>query len=101
MGVLGSLCWGEPRVEHPSGLDVTATDNRSGPQGMGPYGHGGANLLALRGDAGVNEPVFASRKGGGHLTERMYTAVLRMVFARPSPAGCRSPWQGVSASGRH
>ena len=23
-------------------------------------------LLSLRGDAGVNEPVFASREGGGH-----------------------------------
>ncbi len=23
MGVLGSLCWGEPRFEHPSGLDAS------------------------------------------------------------------------------
>ena len=70
MGVLGSLCWGEPRFEHPSGLDVTARDNRSGPQGMGPYGHGGANPFVAARRAGVNGPVFASREGGGHLMER-------------------------------
>ena len=28
------------------------------------------SLLSLRGDAGANDPVFASRKGGGRLTER-------------------------------
>jgi integrase/recombinase XerD len=28
------------------------------------------SLLSLRGDAGANDPVFASRKGGGKLTER-------------------------------
>jgi integrase/recombinase XerD len=27
------------------------------------------SLLSLRGDAGANDPVFASRKGDGHLTE--------------------------------
>ena len=30
-----------------------------------------ASLLALRGDAGANDPVFASHKGGQRLTERI------------------------------
>ena len=28
------------------------------------------SLLSLRGDAGANDPVFASRKGGGRLTQQ-------------------------------
>jgi integrase/recombinase XerD len=31
------------------------------------------SLLSLRGDAGAKDPVFASRKGGGRLTERAST----------------------------
>ena len=31
------------------------------------------SLLSLRADAGASDPVFASRKGGGRLTERAST----------------------------
>jgi integrase/recombinase XerD len=34
-------------------------------------------LLSLRGDAGANDPVFASRKGGGRLTERAVHAMVK------------------------
>jgi integrase/recombinase XerD len=42
------------------------------------------SLLSLRGDAGANDPVFASRKGGGRLYER---AVNRMVKRAARAAG--------------
>jgi integrase/recombinase XerD len=42
------------------------------------------SLLSLRGDAGVNDPVFASRQGGGRLTER---AVEKMVKNAAKKAG--------------
>jgi integrase/recombinase XerD len=42
------------------------------------------SLLSLRGDAGANDPVFASRKGGGRLTER---AVNGMVKRAAKAAG--------------
>ena len=42
------------------------------------------SLLSLRGDAGGNDPVFPSRKGGGRLTER---AVLGMVKRATAKAG--------------
>ena len=48
------------------------------------------SLLSLRGDAGNNDPVFSSRKGGGRLTER---AVLGMVKRAAKRAGIN---EGVS-----
>jgi integrase/recombinase XerD len=42
------------------------------------------SLLSLRGDAGANDPVFASRKGGGKLTER---AIHQMVKRAAKKAG--------------
>jgi integrase/recombinase XerD len=41
-------------------------------------------LLSLRGDAGANDSVFASRQGGGRLTER---AVQKMVKRAAKAAG--------------
>jgi integrase/recombinase XerD len=41
-------------------------------------------LLSLRGDAGANDPVFASRKGGGRLTQQ---AVHGMVKRAAKKAG--------------
>jgi integrase/recombinase XerD len=35
------------------------------------------SLLSLRGDAGATDPVFASRKGGGRLTERAVHAMVK------------------------
>jgi integrase/recombinase XerD len=46
------------------------------------------SLLSLRGDAGANDPVFASRKGGGRLTER---AVLSIVKRAAAKAGIEAP----------
>ena len=46
------------------------------------------SLLSLRGDAGANDPVFASRKGGGRLNER---AVLGIVKRAATKAGIEAP----------
>jgi integrase/recombinase XerD len=46
------------------------------------------SLLSLRGDAGANDPVFASRKGGAKLTER---AVLGTVKRAATRAGIEAP----------
>jgi integrase/recombinase XerD len=45
-------------------------------------------LLALRGDAGANDPVFASRKGGGALTTRRVHDIVRRTAWR---AGIEAP----------
>jgi integrase/recombinase XerD len=42
------------------------------------------SLLSLRGDAGANDPVFASRQGGGQLTKR---AVNKMIKRAAKAAG--------------
>jgi integrase/recombinase XerD len=39
-------------------------------------------LLSLRGDAGANDPVFASRKGGGHLLERGVHFMVKRAAAK-------------------
>jgi integrase/recombinase XerD len=39
-------------------------------------------LLALRGDAGANDPVFASRKGGGPLKVRAVHAMVKRAAAK-------------------
>jgi integrase/recombinase XerD len=46
------------------------------------------SLLSLRGDAGANDPVFASRKGGGRLTERAVLGTVKRAAAR---AGIEAP----------
>jgi integrase/recombinase XerD len=59
------------------------------------------SLLSLRGDAGANDPVFASRKGGGRLTER---AVHGMVKRAAKKAGINadvSPYWLRHAHGSH
>jgi integrase/recombinase XerD len=37
------------------------------------------SLLSLRGDAGASDPVFASRKGGGRLTQQGVSAMVKRV----------------------
>jgi hypothetical protein len=55
------------------------------------------SLLSLRGDAGANDPVFASRKGGGRLTERGVHAMVKRAARRPASmltyrcTGCGTP----------
>ena len=46
------------------------------------------SLLSLRGDAGANDPVFASRKGGGRLNERAVLGIVKRAAAR---AGIEAP----------
>jgi len=46
------------------------------------------SLLSLRGDAGANDPLFASRKTGSRLTER---AVLGIVKRAAAKAGIEAP----------
>jgi integrase/recombinase XerD len=46
------------------------------------------SVLSLRGDAGANDPVFASSMGGGRLTER---AVLGTVKRAAAKAGLKAP----------
>jgi integrase/recombinase XerD len=46
------------------------------------------SLFSLRGDAGNNDPLFASRKGGGRLTER---AILGTVKRAAAKAGLEAP----------
>jgi integrase/recombinase XerD len=50
-----------------------------------------ASLLALRGDAGVNDPVFASHKGGRRLTERTVGYMLKRAAKRAGIAETISP----------
>jgi site-specific recombinase XerD len=42
------------------------------------------SLLALRGDAGANDPVFASRKEGGHLTEHSVHVMVKRTATSAS-----------------
>ena len=45
-------------------------------------------LLSLRGDAGANDPIFASRKTDARLTERAVLGIVKRVAAR---AGIEAP----------
>jgi integrase/recombinase XerD len=47
-------------------------------------------LLSLRGDAGANDPVFASRKGG-HLKERAVNRMLKRALAKTNIDKAVSP----------
>jgi len=49
------------------------------------------SVLSLRGDAGANDPVFASRKGGGRLTERGVHAMVKRVAVAAGIAAPVSP----------
>jgi integrase/recombinase XerD len=51
------------------------------------------SLLSLRGHAGANDAVFASRKGGGRLTERAVNAMVkRAAKAANITAAVSSHW---------
>ena len=55
------------------------------------------SLLALRGDAGANDPVFASRKKAGHLAEHSVHVMVKRTAKRAGineavrPIGCGTP----------
>ena len=59
------------------------------------------SLLALRGDAGANDPVFASHKGSGRLTERTVNYMLKRTAKRAGIAETISPHWLRHAHGSH
>jgi site-specific recombinase XerD len=51
------------------------------------------SVLSLRGDAGANDAVFASRKGGRRLTERTVHAMVKRAAAKAGlPSGVSPHW---------
>ena len=60
-----------------------------------------ASLLALRGDAGANDPVFASHKGNRQLTERTVGYMLKRAAKRAGIAESISPHWLRHAHGSH
>jgi integrase/recombinase XerD len=59
------------------------------------------SLLALRGDAGANDPVFASRKKAGHLTEHSVHVMVKRTAKRARINEAVSPHWLRHAHGRH
>ena len=59
------------------------------------------SLLSLRGDAGANDPVFPSRKGGGHLTERAVNGMVKRAAAKAGISTAISPHWLRHAHGSH
>ena len=57
-------------------------------------------ILALRGDAGANDPIFASRKGG-RLSERAVNYMLKRAAERAGVTGAVSPHWLRHAHGSH
>jgi integrase/recombinase XerD len=59
------------------------------------------SLLSLRGDAGANDPVFASRQGGGPLTERAVNKMLKRAAKAAGINEAVSPHWLRHAHGSH
>ena len=59
------------------------------------------SLLSLRGDSGANDPVFASRKGGGRLTERAVNGVVKRAAKAAGINEAISPHWLRHAHGSH
>jgi integrase/recombinase XerD len=59
------------------------------------------SLLSLRADAGANDPVFASRKGGGHLTERAVNGTVKRAAKKAGITTAVSPHWLRHAHGSH
>lgn len=58
-------------------------------------------LLSLRGDAGANDPVFASRKGGDRLTTRAVHGIMKRTAKRAGVNSAVSPHWLRHAHGSH
>jgi site-specific recombinase XerD len=58
-------------------------------------------LLSLRGNAGDNDPVFASREGGGHLTERTVNGMVKRAAVKAGINEAVSPHWLRHAHGSH
>jgi Phage integrase family len=59
------------------------------------------SLLSLRGDAGANDPVFASRKGGGRLTQQDVGAMVKRAAKKAGITEAVSPHWLRHAHGSH
>jgi len=59
------------------------------------------SLLSLRGNADTDAPVFASRRGGGKLTERNVNAMVKRAAAKAGINGAVSPHWLRHAHGSH
>jgi integrase/recombinase XerD len=59
------------------------------------------SLLSLRGDAGNNDPVFASRRGGGRLTERAVHGMVKRTAVKAGVNTAVSPHWLRHAHGSH
>jgi integrase/recombinase XerD len=59
------------------------------------------SLLSLRAGAGESAPVFASRKGGGRLTERAVNGMVKRSAAKAGMTGAISPHWLRHAHGSH
>jgi integrase/recombinase XerD len=59
------------------------------------------SLLSIRGDAGANDPLFSSRKGGGRLTERAVLGMLKRTAKRAGVNEAVSPHWLRHAHGSH
>ena len=59
------------------------------------------SLLSLRGGAGASDPVFASRKGGGHLNERAVNGTLKRIAKAAGVTEALSPHWLRHAHGSH
>jgi integrase/recombinase XerD len=59
------------------------------------------SLLSLRGDAGDNDPVFASRKGGGQLTQQGVDAMVKRAAKKAGINAKVSPHWLRHAHGSH
>jgi integrase/recombinase XerD len=59
------------------------------------------SLLSFRGDAGANDPVFPSRKGGGRLTERAVHGMVKRAAAKAGINPGVSPHWLRHAHGSH
>jgi integrase/recombinase XerD len=59
------------------------------------------SLSSLRGDAGANDPVFASRKGGGQLTERAVNGMVKRTAKKAGITSAVSPHWLRHAHGSH
>ena len=59
------------------------------------------SLLSIRGDAGANDPVFPSRKGGGQLTERAVLGMLKRTAIKAGVNTAVSPHWLRHAHGSH
>jgi site-specific recombinase XerD len=59
------------------------------------------SLLSLREDAAANDPVFSSRKGGGHLTERAVNGTVKRAAKKAGITADVSPHWLRHAHGSH